>query len=86
MNPAFNVLVREKDPVALLILAYWFAKISDIDFWWLGTRARSECYAICSYLDGWPNERFQPLLHYPMKACGYVPIDLNLIENYVFGM
>jgi hypothetical protein len=85
-DPAFNVLIREKDPVALLMLAYWFAKILEIDFWWLGPRARSELYAICSYLDGWPDERFQPLLQYPMKACGYVPIDLDMIETYVFGM
>ena len=86
MHPAFNVLIREKDPVALLMMAYWFSKVSEIGFWWLGTRARRECYAICSYLDGWPDERFQPLLQYPMKACGYVPVDLDLIETYIFGM
>jgi hypothetical protein len=86
MGRAFRVLLREKDPVALLMLAYWFAKIGEIDFWWLGTRARSECFAICSYLDGWPDERVRGLLVWPMRACGYVEIDLDLIEAYVFGM
>lgn len=86
MGSAFITLLRGKDPVALLMLAYWFAKLGEVDFWWIRTRARSECFAICSYLDGWPDERFQPLLQVPMEACGYVPIDVGMIEAYVFGM
>jgi hypothetical protein len=86
LSAAFRVLLKEKDPVALLMLAYWFAKIGEIDFWWLGTRAQNECFAICSYLDGWPDERVRELLVWPMRACGYVEIDLDLIEACVFGM
>jgi hypothetical protein len=86
MDPAFVVLIQAKDPVALLILAYWFTNILEVDFWWLKARARSELFAICSYLDGWPDDRFERLLQYPMQACAYVPIDTDMIEACVFGM
>lgn len=81
MNPAFVPLVKTEEPVALLILAYWLAKMLEVDIWWLRARARSELFAICSYLDTGPDERFQTLLKNSMEACAYISINLDMIET-----
>ncbi|PVH77689.1 C6 finger domain protein [Cadophora sp. DSE1049] len=45
----FKDLLREKDPVALLLLYMWYRKASR-SIWWIELRARVECPAIHSYL------------------------------------
>lgn len=45
----FQVLLREKDPVALLLLYLWYRKAGR-SIWWIELRARVECLSICSYL------------------------------------
>ncbi|KAI6089622.1 hypothetical protein F4821DRAFT_50230 [Hypoxylon rubiginosum] len=45
----FESLLREKDPVALLLLYLWYRKAAR-SIWWIKLRARVECPAICSYL------------------------------------
>lgn len=45
----FESLLREKDPVALLLLYLWYRK-GGRSIWWIELRARVECPAICSYL------------------------------------
>ncbi|KAI0471200.1 hypothetical protein F4859DRAFT_484734 [Xylaria cf. heliscus] len=45
----FERLMREKDPVALLLLYLWYRKASR-SIWWIELRARVECPSICSYL------------------------------------
>jgi hypothetical protein len=45
----FTSLLREKDPVALLLLYLWYRKASR-SIWWVELRARVECPSICTYL------------------------------------
>jgi hypothetical protein len=45
----FESLLREKDPVALLLLYLWYRKAGR-SIWWIELRARVECPSICSYL------------------------------------
>lgn len=85
-SDSFRQLYGELDPAALVIMAHWFACMSQIDHWWCKTRAQTECLAICNYLDGWPDERVQTLLDFPMQRCGYVSFDEDLIQACVFGM
>ncbi|KAK4541582.1 hypothetical protein LTR36_007879 [Oleoguttula mirabilis] len=50
MDPAFKQLLHQKDPKAMLLLAWWHAKLLDYSAWWLQRRATLECKAICMYL------------------------------------
>lgn len=50
MEPEFKALLVERDLRALLILAYWYAPLSR-GVWWMAGRARTECRAICLYLE-----------------------------------
>ncbi|MCJ1387484.1 hypothetical protein MMC18_000327 [Xylographa bjoerkii] len=50
MHPDFRRLVDQKDSRALLLLAYWYAKVCRCQQWWLWRRANLECQAICRYL------------------------------------
>ncbi|RMZ37009.1 C6 finger domain protein [Aspergillus flavus] len=45
----FEGLLRNKDPVALLLLYLWYRKARR-SIWWIELRARVECPSICSYL------------------------------------
>jgi hypothetical protein len=50
MQPVFKRLLELKDPRALLLLAYWYAKVGRA-VWWLEWRAVMECRATCLYLE-----------------------------------
>ncbi|KAI0454809.1 hypothetical protein F5B21DRAFT_474331 [Xylaria acuta] len=45
----FKILLKGKDPVALLLLYLWYRKAGR-SIWWIELRARVECPSICSYL------------------------------------
>ena len=45
----FKSLLREKDPVALLLMYLWYRKAGR-SIWWIELRARVERPSICSYL------------------------------------
>ncbi|KAL6234012.1 hypothetical protein BDW75DRAFT_231483 [Aspergillus navahoensis] len=47
----FEDLLRNRDPIALLLLYLWYRKASCV--WWIGLRARVECPAICEYLQSY---------------------------------
>lgn len=49
IHDPFEHLLREKDPIALLLLYLWYRKASR-SIWWIELRARVECPSICSYL------------------------------------
>lgn len=49
MQNEFGRLVVEKDPTALLLMAYWYSKICTGQ-WWLRRRALLEGRATCTYL------------------------------------
>ena len=40
----------DPDPVALLILGYWFDRIGEVPHWWCGRRGKGECTAILAWL------------------------------------
>ncbi|KAK9328257.1 hypothetical protein V1520DRAFT_346561 [Lipomyces starkeyi] len=50
MRPAFKMLLEQKDSRALVLLAYWYAKVCHSQ-WWIARRALLECQAICLYLE-----------------------------------
>jgi hypothetical protein len=49
MQMAFRNLLEQKDPIALLVLAWWYTKARHI-CWWMEYRALVECQSICLYL------------------------------------
>ncbi|OOQ84909.1 C6 finger domain protein [Penicillium brasilianum] len=52
----FEDPLREKDPVALLLLYLWYRKASR-SIWWIELRARVECPSICMYLQLYHKDR-----------------------------
>jgi hypothetical protein len=71
IQPPFFRLLLQKDPPALLILSYWFGQMCRIGKWWYHDRARSECMAICTYLEELGDPRILVLLEVPARDCGY---------------
>ena len=67
----YRDLVQQKDPRALLILSYWFGLMCGVDLWWVRTRVRTECVAICMFLEHHHDPRIVKLLEFPAHACGY---------------
>jgi hypothetical protein len=73
MEPHFKDMLHQKDDKALLLLAWWYAKMLDYPAWWHQRRAMLECKAICIYL----GRRYVPytdigrLLDYPKMMCGF---------------
>lgn len=50
MNTEYKKLLHEKDPCAMLILGYWYAKVCHCKQWYCWRRTYLECQAICKYL------------------------------------
>jgi len=46
----FQDLLKKRDPRAMLLMAYWYAKIKGT-MWWLDRRSMLEGAAICKYLE-----------------------------------
>jgi hypothetical protein len=74
MAPAYASLLACKDARALLLLAYWYAKVSQCQqHWWVVRRAKMECLAICEYLERYHgrDEAVRKFLLSPrMVVCG----------------
>ncbi|KAL4885889.1 hypothetical protein BJY04DRAFT_214086 [Aspergillus karnatakaensis] len=70
--PNYYERLIAKDPPALMILAWWLAIMLSIDLWWVNARARSECAAICMYLEDSLDPLVLRLLEFPAQACGYL--------------
>lgn len=51
MPSEFRDLLDAKDYRAILLLAYYLAKLRGPSPWWSGRRLRLECESICRYLD-----------------------------------
>jgi hypothetical protein len=51
VRPEFLDLLIQKDARALLLLAYWYAKISQLPQWWTSRHSVVEGQAICLYLE-----------------------------------
>ncbi|KAH6693350.1 hypothetical protein BKA61DRAFT_499294 [Leptodontidium sp. MPI-SDFR-AT-0119] len=89
LTPGFKRLLQDKDARALLMLAWWFAKVCR-GVWWIERRARLECQAICIFLgDVCRGDRdVELLLRWPRERCGLdsgeIGPDLDL--DWVSGM
>lgn len=66
----FIALLHHKDHQALLILCYWYAIMCAYDCWWISIRSRTECAAICLYLERYASNTIVSLLDTPARACG----------------
>jgi len=71
IRPGFFELLQERDPRALLLLAYWYGIACSFDQSWSIQRAKTECTAICMFLDNTNDHRIHGLLEYPARRCGY---------------
>ena len=71
IRPEFQRLLEQKDPRALLLLAYWYAKVCRT-VWWMERRAKLECQAICIYLERYHADEMdlKELLLFPKAQCG----------------
>uniref|UniRef100_A0A093VSV9 DNA-directed RNA polymerase subunit beta n=1 Tax=Talaromyces marneffei PM1 TaxID=1077442 RepID=A0A093VSV9_TALMA len=69
MQDAFGRLVVNKDPRALLLMAYWYSKIRTGQ-WWLRRRAVIEGRATCTYLERYcaHDSTIQDLLQVPRQV------------------
>lgn len=76
MPQDYKHLLEQKDPRALLLFAYWYARICPFPLWWIQLRATIECQAICMYLEKHhPQEpKIQGLLRYPRAMCGLAEV------------
>ncbi|KAL8628793.1 hypothetical protein Q9189_005521 [Teloschistes chrysophthalmus] len=70
-RPEFHELLRAKDLRAMLLLAHWLGLLCTVNLWWVAGRARSECYACCSYLEANGDSAIRVLLSLPAQQCGY---------------
>ncbi|KAE8384841.1 hypothetical protein BDV23DRAFT_166013 [Aspergillus alliaceus] len=70
--PDFYEQLLKKDPPALIILSWWLSLVLAVDVWWMETRAKSECVAICMYLEESRDPRILRLLEFPAETCGYL--------------
>lgn len=50
LDPRYKKLLMDKDPRAMALLAWWYAKVSEHQAWWMQRRAVMEGRAICVYL------------------------------------
>jgi hypothetical protein len=80
IDDRFQRLLEEKDPRALLLLCWWYAKVCVYDGWWLCRRAVIEGRAICIYLDNHcvGDKRYQELLRFPRNVFSLVETDPSL--------
>lgn len=71
MPPEFKRLLGQRDPRALVLMAYWYAKLCHSQ-WWATRRAMLECQATCLYLERYhgSDTAIQELLQFPKMTCG----------------
>lgn len=72
LEPEYLDCLLQKEPPALVLLAWWLALMSYLDEWWAETRVRSECTAICMRLEDSEDSQLLRLLEFPARRCGYL--------------
>lgn len=74
--PDFLSLIENKDSRALLLLAFWYAKVCHYQ-WWIARRAMLECKAACIYLEKHHacETGVQELLEFPKTECGLLDLS-----------
>ncbi|KAI9731741.1 MAG: hypothetical protein M1834_004530 [Cirrosporium novae-zelandiae] len=76
IQPDFKRLLEQRDPRALLLMAYWYAKACH-SIWWIKRRAVLECQATCLYLERYHSGEtvILELLRFPKMQCGLCVTD-----------
>ena len=78
LDGRFIELLLISDHRAMLILAYWLSLMCGMNFWWCLKRARTDCFAICLFLDrNIVDQRVRSLLWFPAERCGYKEASHN---------
>lgn len=74
MQADFRQLVVDKDPYALILLAYWFAEFSQHHAWFVWRRSVLECQSICLYLARHHGgiDHLDAILEHPRRTCGLI--------------
>lgn len=72
LEPGYLDCLVRREPPALVLLAWWLALMASLDDWWVRTRVRSECTAICMFLEGSEDLLVRRLLEFPAERCGYL--------------
>ena len=69
LDDRIRALLHQKDPRAMLLLLYWYAKICNKRLWWLWKHSWTEGLAICEYLErAWMGQtELTRLLVWPRK-------------------
>lgn len=70
-NPFYDALLRKEVP-ALVLLAWWLGLMCSVEEWWVEVRVRSECTAICMFLEDTCDPLVLRLLEFPASCCGYL--------------
>lgn len=70
-SPFYECLLRKEAP-ALVLLAWWLGLMCFVEEWWVEVRVRSECTAICMFLEDTCDPLVLKLLDFPASCCGYV--------------
>ncbi|KAL2815219.1 hypothetical protein BDW59DRAFT_16797 [Aspergillus cavernicola] len=73
LDAQFVNLCRQRDPRALVLLAYWMGLMCTLSKWqpWVEGRVRQECIAVCIYLESMEDPVILPFLEFPACAAGY---------------
>jgi hypothetical protein len=76
MDSRYKQLLKEKEPAALVLLAWWYALVLRSQ-WYLARRASLECRSICIYLSRKcpDNTLIQRLLRFPQMRTGLLCED-----------
>lgn len=69
LRPPFIQLLQDYDSRALLILSTWYALVSVLPQWWLTTRTRTECIAICAFLQRSADREMLGLVGFVLQRC-----------------
>jgi hypothetical protein len=73
VTKSYKRLLEQKDPRALLLLAYWFGKVYH-GTWWVSQRALMEGQATCLYLEKYHSHEtaIMDLLEFPKRELGLI--------------
>ena len=71
MDTEYRELLEAKDPAAMVLLSWWYAKLIPYNAWWITRRALFQSQAICLYLDKTlsPDHELRRLLEFPKSVC-----------------
>ena len=66
----FVQALESQDERSLLVLSFWAALFLQIDQWWIGQTAKSQCLRICEHLERQTIPDISALLEFPSQSCG----------------